>query len=402
MSDQGGGSAKKRFVSFIIAIAVGAVALGTATLIIALSILSGFEQTLTNNVIGYTAHAEIASYGNRPLPEYPSTIKYLKTKAPHISVLVPYVEQDAVLRSSSGVAGIMLQGVPIGDTITLAFKKLVAGHNPTQEATDSLPEIIISKGVAKDLHTEVGKTLSVFRFFEGMQTRDDLLKNLMRFRVVGIFETGMTEYDNALAYTTLATAQRFRNFSPTQVSGFRMLVDNVDNIKPITEDIRKHLRYPYSISSVYEIYPTIFGWIELQKKPIPIILGLIIIVAAFNVISTLLILVMEKSRQVGILKSLGANDSSVVAIFLSEGAYIAIIGTIFGNILAFGLSWLQYHYHFFKLRADIYFMPSVPITIEWQYYALVTAIALVITISAALIPARIATKITPVKALKFG
>ncbi|HYM19465.1 MAG TPA: ABC transporter permease [Candidatus Kapabacteria bacterium] len=389
-------------MSVITVIAISAVALGTATLIVALSILSGFEQTLTNNVIGYTAHAEIASYGNRPLPEYPTTIASLKKHVPHIQAITPFVEQEAILRSSSGVAGTIVSGVPVGDSLTLAFKRLIKGHIPLNDNIDTLPEIVLSKGVAEELHTDTGKVLTVFRFIEGMQSRDDLLKYLMRFRVVGIFETGMSEYDNTLSYTTLSSAQAFRMTSSTQVSGFRLLFDDLSQIKPILSELKKHLHYPYYVQSVYEIYPTIFGWIELQKKPIPIILGLIIIVAAFNVISTLLILVMEKTKQIGVLKSLGASNPSILSIFVFEGGYIAICGIIGGNILAFVLSWLQLHYHFFKLRAEIYFMPSVPISIEWQHYLIVSAIALAITVTSAFIPARIATKIKPVKALKFG
>lgn len=329
-------------------------------------------------------------------------MKQLRARVPGIKAITPFVEQEAVLRSSNGIAGVVVEGVPIGDSLTFAFKKLVAGRIPNDAVTDSVPEIIISKGAAKELQTEVGKVVTVFRFIEGMQTREDLLRFLQRFRVVGIFETGMAEYDNALAYTTLASAQHFRMTTPTQVSGYRLLFTDLSKIKETMIDIKQVLHYPYFAQSVYDMYPAIFGWIELQKKPIPIILGLIIIVAAFNVISTLLILVMEKTRQIGILKSLGAGNSSVLSIFVTEGAYIALMGTVFGNVLAFVVSWLQFHFHFFKLRADIYFMPSVPISIEWQHYVLVSLIALAITITSALIPARIATRITPVKALKFG
>jgi lipoprotein-releasing system permease protein len=353
-------------------------------------------------VIGYTAHAEIASFGNRPLPEYPTTIKFLKQNVAHIQAITPFVEQEAVLRSSRGVAGTIVEGVPVNDSLTMAFKKLIRGHIPLDHSLDSIPQLILSKGTASELHLDTGKIVTVFRFIEGMQSREDMLRFLQQFRVVGIFETGMTEYDNSLSYTTLASAQRFRMTSPTQVSGFRLLFDDLSNIKQVLSDLKKQLHYPYYAQSVYDIYPTIFGWIELQKKPIPIVLGLIIIVAAFNVISTLLILVMEKTKQIGVLKSLGASNPSVLAIFISEGGYIASWGIVAGNMLAFIISWLQDHYHFFKLRADIYFMPSVPISIEWQHYVIVSLIAVAITVTAAFIPARIATKVKPVKALKFG
>lgn len=286
--------------------------------------------------------------------------------------------------------------------MTLAFKKIIEGRAPTNDPKDSIPEIIVSKGSAKELQTAIGRNITVFRFIEGIQSREELLKNIARFKVVGVFETGMAEYDNNLAYTTLTAAQDLRKMAPLEVSGYRFLVDDLNKVKEICNELKLYLHYPYFVQSVYDIYPTIFGWIELQKKPIPIILGLIIIVAAFNVISTLLILVIEKTRQVGVLKSLGAADGSILSIFVSEGAYIAVLGIIFGNALAFILCWLQLHYHFFKLRSEIYFMSAVPISIEWQHYVIVSLIALAITITSALIPARIATKITPVNALKFG
>jgi len=378
------------------------VALGTATLIVTLAILSGFEKKLTDNIVGYTAHAEITSYGNRPLPDYPGSMKYLFRKVPSITALSPYVEQEVVLRSPNGISGIVLQGVLPSDSLTLALKKIIKGNTLSLSTTDSVPGLLISKGVAKDLGTDVGRMLTALRFHEGMQTREDLLSHLEKFRVIGIFETGMTEYDNGLAYTTLGAAQKFSGFSTTQVSGFRVLGSELSEARNLSKNISKILRYPYFSQSVYDLYPTIFGWIELQKKPIPIILGLIIIVAAFNVISTLLIMVIEKTRTIGVLKSLGAANSGVAQIFLTEGMVITISGVVFGNIIGFSLSWLELTFHIFKLRSDIYFMSSVPISIDWEHYVIVSIIAIVISLSATLIPARIASRVLPLTALKFG
>jgi len=378
------------------------VALGTATLIVTLAILSGFEKKLTDNIVGYTAHAEISSYGNRPLPDYPGSIKYLQRKVPDITALSPYVEQEVVLRTPSGISGIVLQGVLPNDSLTLALRRITKGATLSPMTMDSIPGILLSKGVAQDLRTDVGKSVTALRFHEGMQTREDLLSHLQKFRVAGIFETGMTEYDNGLAYTTLDAAQKFSGFSPTQVSGFRVLGTDLSQARELSKSISKIIRYPYFSQSVYDIYPTIFGWIELQKKPIPIILGLIIIVAAFNVISTLLIMVIEKTRTIGVLKSLGAANPGIARIFLTEGMVITVSGVVIGNIIGFALSWVELHFHLFKLRSDIYFMSSVPISIDWEHYVIVSIIAVIISLAATLIPARIASRVLPLTALKFG
>jgi lipoprotein-releasing system permease protein len=395
-------SSGRRFVSFIVWISVAGVALGTATLIVALSILAGFEKTLTDNIVGYTAHAEVRSYHARGIPDYGSTGNYLKKNIPEIRSLSPFVQQDIILRSSKGITGLVLKGVKPDDSLSVGLRKVVKGKTLLSAASDTLPPIIVSSGVARELGLDIGKAVTAFRFHEGMKSREDILAGLKRFRIVGIYETGMTEYDNTIAYTTLAAGQEFTGYTPKQVTGFLVLANDISESRAVTEKINNTLRYPYFATSVYEIYQTIFAWIELQRKPIPIILGLIIIVAAFNVISTLLIMVIEKTRSVGVLKTLGATNGGIAQIFLGEGLSISTMGVLCGNVLGFVICFLQREFHFFKLKSEIYFMSSVPISIEWQHYVIVSLIAIVISVAATLIPARIASRILPLKALKFG
>lgn len=376
--------------------------LGTAALVVTLAILSGFENTLTNNVLGFTSNVEISSYGNRPLPDYQGISRFLERKVPEITQLTPFVEHDAILRSPRGVAGVVLRGVPPEDTTVLAMKKILSGESLAFHSTDSLDPIVISKGLAQQLRTSVGKNIAAIRFNEKLRTREDILSNLRMFHVVGTYATGMSQYDDMLAYTTLHAAQSFNGFSPTQVSGYDVRTPTLASSVPVAAKLNRVLFYPYIARSVYDVYPTIFAWIDLQKKPIPIILGLIILVAAFNIISTLLLIVIEKTRSIGVLKSLGASTGEIARIFITQGMTIAIFGTLMGDVLGFILCTLEAHFHFFKLRSDIYFMTSVPVSIEWQHYAIVSAIALVLALSATLIPARIAARMQPLHALSFA
>jgi lipoprotein-releasing system permease protein len=376
--------------------------LGTAALVITLSILSGFESTLTGNVLGFTSNVEISSYGNRPLPDYPGTSRYLQRKVKGIVQLTPFVEHEAILRSPRGVSGIELRGIPAADTSVLAMKRMVTGHALAESLPDSVDPIIISTGLARQLSTTVGKNIAAIRFNERLRTREDILANLHLFRVVGTYATGMSQYDDMLAYTTLRAAQAFNGFSTTQVSGYDIRTASLEASRPVADSINRVLHYPYIARSVFEVYPTIFAWIDLQKKPTPIILGLIILVAAFNMISTLLLIVIEKTRSIGILKSLGASTPGIAKIFITQGMTIALIGTLLGDVLAFILCSAESYFHFFKLRADIYFMSSVPVSIEWQHYVLVSVISLALALSATIIPARIAAKMQPLQALKFA
>lgn len=376
--------------------------LGTAALIITLAILSGFEKTLTNNVVGFTSDIEISSYGNHPLPDYPGTSRFLKQHVPEITSLTPFVEHEAILRSPRGVAGIVVRGIPPTDTTVLAMKQVIGGQSLEQHTADTIDPIVISNGLARELRTGVGKNISAIRFNERLRSREDILANLHRFHIVGTFETGMTQYDDMLAYTTLSAAQAFNHFDATQVSGYDVRTPTIESSIPIAAKLNRVLFYPYVARSVYDVYPTIFAWIDLQKKPAPIILGLIILVAAFNIVSTLLLIVIEKTRSIGVLKSLGASTQNISRIFITQGMSIAVVGTLLGDALGFGLSLLEAHFHFFKLRSDIYFMSSVPISIEWQHYVIVSGIALVLALSATLIPARIAAKMQPLHALQFA
>lgn len=267
---------------------------------------------------------------------------------------------------------------------------------------DSLPPIILSKGVANELLTDVGKSITVFRFHDQMKTREDLLANLQKFRVIGIFETGMSEYDNTIAYTTLDAGQAFIGMTNNQASGLMVLAKDISQSRLVTERINQTLRYPHYALSVYDLYNTIFAWIELQKKPIPIVLGLIILVAAFNIISTLLIIVVEKTHSVGVLRTLGAPGRAIAQIFITEGLAISILGVVIGNIFALVVTFLQSNYDIMKLKSDVYFMSSVPIDIHWQHYLIVSGIAILISFFSTFIPARVASRILPLKALKFG
>ncbi len=383
-------------------IATGGVAIGTAALIITLSILAGFEDTLTTNLVGFTSHAVIGSYGNRALPDYPSTTRAILQRVPEITKLTPYVEQQAILRSPHGVSGLTIKGLPLSDTSLIARKRIIEGHDLTYALSgDSLDPILISKATAEELHTGIGKAIAAIRFNEKLRSREDILSNFKRFRVVGIFETGMAEYDATLAYTTLEAAQRFSFYSPTQVNGYEVMTRSIDLADTVTRKINRVIHYPYFAQSVFNVHQAIFAWIELQKKPIPIILGLIIIVATFNVISTLLLIVVEKTHSIGVLRSLGASSQGIRNIFLTEGITIGVMGVIFGDLFAYAVCALEAHYHFFKLKSDIYFMSSVPISIELQHYVLVSVIAFVLALSATFIPAQIAARMRPLNALRF-
>jgi lipoprotein-releasing system permease protein len=211
----------------------------------------------------------------------------------------------------------------------------------------------------------------------------------------------MAEYDDIYAFTALTDAQTLFQM-PDGVSGYDIVLRNVDSAQAVANNATDLLGYPHYGRTVFENYRNLFSWIELQKKPVPIILGLIIVVATVNIIGTLLMMVLDKMREIGILSSMGATRWGITRVFLRQGLTIAVIGTVLGNLLALVLCVAQLEFRFFSLPSDIYFMTSVPILLRPEYFLFVSAVTIALCLLTALVPARLASKLNPVNAIRFS
>lgn len=388
----------KGFFTFISAISIIGVALGTAALIIALSVLGGFEKEITEKVIGFSSHVQVSGFQNQPLQDYLSTIPVIEQASPVIKAVQPYVAREALIRSSESVDGILLKGIDPGRDISGVGKYIVDGAYFITREPGALPSIVIGRKLASKLALRIGDKAVVF----GTGNTPDLgPMRATQFRVTGIYESGMAEYDDVFAFTSLQDAQQLFQFGKG-VSGYEVLVTDLDSVSVIADRLQDQLGYPHYARTVYQNYRNLFSWIELQKKPIPIVLGLIIIVATVNIIGTLLMMVLTKAREIGVLKSLGATRKGIVGIFLRQGVTIGIIGTLIGNLLAFILCFGEMKLRFLSLPSDIYFMSVVPILLRLEVFLIVSAISIVLCALCALIPAWLASRIDPIRTLRFA
>ena len=210
----------------------------------------------------------------------------------------------------------------------------------------------------------------------------------------------MAQYDDVYAYVDLNIARQLFGIGD-KISGYNIKLNNISKIDSLSNLLQDNLRYPYYVRTIYKIHQNVFTWLELQKEPIPIVLGLIIIVAVFNIIGMLLMIVLEKTSDIGILKSLGATRKLISKIFVLQGVYLAAVGILVGNALALVISMLQKYFNVISLPGEIYFISSVPITFEWQNYLIVSAIAFCLSILASFIPSLIASKVRPLSAIRF-
>ncbi len=386
------------FFSFIAAISVLGVMLGTATLIIALSVLGGFEKEITEKVVGFTSHVQIVGYQNLPLRNFRENRLRIAALSPVITSVSPYVAREALVRSREGVDGIFVKGVDPSIENTIALKYMVAGSYDIAHTEGVGAKLVIGRKLAGRLALDIGDRAVIFsvgRMLEGKQAR------AMQFHVTGIYESGMAEYDDIYGFTDLRDAQSLFQIKDA-VTGYDVQLSRVDSADAISERVSNLLGYPHYSRTVFESYRNLFSWIELQKKPIPIILGLIIVVATVNIIGTLLMMVLDKTREIGVLASMGATRWGITRIFLRQGLTIALIGTGLGNLLAFTLCYAQLRFGFLSLPSDIYFMTSVPILMRWGDFAIVSAITIGLCLLSSLVPARLASRLDPVTAIRFS
>lgn len=388
-----------RFINFISAISVVGIALGVATLIIALSVLNGFEKTLTDKVVNFDSHIKITSFRNT-LPDYKATLpkldSYLKDFDPTI---VPFASKLAIVSKGKLKEGLNLIGISKDAPKPEFIKDIVKGKFLLSDSGSNF--IVVGKNLADKLFLKVGDNVTVFALNNDEIPSPSNLPNIEKFRVSGIFESGMSEYDDMFAYIELKTAQKLFGIGDN-INGYNIRLGDISKLDSLASYIAKKLRYPHFVRTVYQLHNNIFTWIDLQKKPIPIILGLIIIVAVFNIVGTLLMVVLEKTNSIGVLKSLGAKRKQIIGIFIIQGISLAITGILLGILLATLLMELQLRFDVIKIPSSVYFMNKVPIQISSDIYILVSLVTFALCILASVLPSFIASKIRPIESLRFS
>lgn len=386
-----------KFVSFITYISILGVALGVATLIVTVSILDGFEQTIKEKVAGLVSHIQITSFLPDGLSDYDKTIQEIRDSVPELTGASPYVQKEAVIRYKENIEGILLKGIVQKTDLSSTRNRIVKGEFNIEKIDTIFSRLLVGEKLADKLGLEVGKKVIVFGL-QGIPSPMNPPK-IKQFIISGIYETGLREYDDVLIYTDLATTQKLFDYGKN-VTGIELKIQNIEDATKIEKKLKNMLDYPNYPKSLFRLYKGLFSWVELQKAPTPIILGLIIIVATFNIIGTLLMLILEKTQSVGILKSLGASNFNIMKIFLFDGVIIGIIGIILGNALGLGLCLLELKYKFFKLP-EIYYMKDVPILLQTESILIISVITFTLVLIATIIPSYLASKFDPVKSLRF-
>jgi len=388
------------FLSFISVIAILGIAIGVTVVIIALSVLDGFDSVISKKIVDFNSHILISGYGDKDLIENETIENKIKNiLSDDKSTISKYISKNSIIKSKSRSEAILVYGIDPNST-NLGIEDMVVDGSFDLENSDGLPGIAIGKKLAEKLLINLNDRITIFSLKNNKLPTYMNQPAITQLKVTGIFESGMPEYDDLKAYISLAKAKSLMGMK-TKFSGYNIRLSDVEQLDSITEQLRDNLRYPYYIRTIFQQHQNIFTWIDLQKKPIPIVLGLIILVAIFNIVGTILMNIVERTSQIGILKSLGASKNQILKIFLIQGIYLGIVGIILGNLLAFGLSELQLNFNIIELPETVYFLSTAPMEISGMNYLIVSLAAFILTIFSSVIPSIVASNLKPISAIRF-
>ncbi|MBI9073559.1 MAG: ABC transporter permease [Melioribacteraceae bacterium] len=389
------------FISLISVISIVGIALGVAVLILALTILNGFEKTVEEKITNFNSHIHISAFGRQNLPDYKFAIPMLKKEIDKdLKSISPFVSKSAIIKSKHSADGVEIRGIlPEMDNSNIGKYIIEGNYNLSDSIQNN--KIVIGKKLANKLDLKIGNKVTLFTIRNNEVPSFVNPPGVEQFIVTGIYESGFAAYDDLTAYINLNKAQNIFNIN-NNVSGYNIQLNSIAKLDSLSDYLNKSLPYPYYSRTLFELHQHIFTWLDLQKKPIPIVLGLITLVAVFNIVGTLLMIVIEKTGTIGILKSLGTSRKQIIGIFTYQGIYLALIGIVSGNLFALVLSILQKNYNLISLPSSVYFISSVPISIDIENYLIVSITAFILSVLASIIPSYIASKFNPITSIKFN
>lgn len=393
---------KSTFSGPVVKLSVISVALGISVMIVSIAIVTGFQQQVRNKVIGFGADIQITnyevntSYEASPVsinqPFYPSidTVRGIK----HIQV---YANKAGIIKTKDQIEGVLLKGIGSDYDWSFFRDKMVNGQIFTVSDSTATNDVIVSKSLADKLLLQVGDPLRMYFI-----NTNEIQPRGRKFNISGIYYTGLEEFDNMYVFCDIKHIQKLNGWNPDQVGGFEILIDDYDRLDALGKEVDQMIGYNLKAETIKQLQPQIFEWLELHDMNVAIIIALMVIVAGITMVSTLLILILERTNMIGILKALGTKNISIRKIFIYNAVYIIGKGLLIGNIIALGLSLFQLKTGIFKLNEESYYVPVVPVNLQFSHYFLVNLGTLLVCTLMLIIPTFIITRISPVKAIRYS
>ncbi|MDR9417393.1 FtsX-like permease family protein [Gracilimonas sp.] len=387
------------FLSFIKYMSIAGIAIGAAGLLIALSIVHGFKSTINGKIMDFAPHVTISTFTDRPMDRADTLLTHLD-QYPQIESKQAIVQGQVMIQTRDNVTGTTIKGVDAEQPDFGVGNYLASGTFDLKVDPDGFPGIILGAQLAQQLQADVGSIITVYTI-EGDPT---LLNSpeIKQFRLTGIYETGIDLFDDVFAMVERKHTRQLFNFSETQASAVEIRLKDDEKINSFTAELNKQLIFPYFNEPIYSVFGNIFAWVELQENMIPLVISGMIIVAAFNLIGAILMMVLERTRDIGILKTIGSKSKAIRKTFMLEGMMVAAIGLGIGIIISLIFYYLQLNYQIIPLSQENYYMAYVPVEPHLLDFLIVSVVTVFLSGLASWFPARIAANTDPVKVISFG
>lgn len=392
----------------IVRISVIGIALGLAVIILTVAVVTGFQNEIRNKLIGFGSHIQITNYDNNasdepaPISKQQPFLEKLQND-PGINHIQVYATKSGIIKTKTDNEGVLLKGIDKDYDWKFINDNLKEGNAITVSDTGISRDIIISKYLADKLELKLKDKMVIYFLTQ----KEDSLgiryeQRVKVFYISGIYETGFEEFDKSLVLVDLKQIQKLNYWTSDQVGGFEIVIKKYTEIDKLGAEVYDMVGQGLNAQTIKEKYPTIFSWLDLLDVNAIIVIVLMIIVAGINMISALLVLILERTNMIGILKALGSKNSSIQKIFLYNAAYLIGKGLLFGNLIAITIALIQQQFGVFKLDQTTYYVSVIPINLDFVHILVLNIGTLVACMLMLVIPSFIISKITPVKAIRFS
>jgi len=386
-------------------IAIVGIAMGLAVMILAVAILTGFKKQIREKVVGFGSHIQIMNFDSNlsfetaPISDTQKFISKIK-QIPGIAHIEVFATKAGIIRTDEDIQGVVLKG--IGSDFDWSYFKsnMVDGSVFTVTDTGRSDKVIISKKISQMLRLKTGDSFSMLFVQDPPRMR--------KFTISGIYETSLEEFDKMYVFCDIGHIKKLNGWKDDQVSGFEVFINDFDKLNEMTSEVKDAIGYKiteedtkFKVTNIRMRYPQIFDWLNFQDINVIIIILLMLIVAGFNMISGLLILILEKTNMIGVLKSLGAEDLTIRRLFLYQAAYLIGKGLFWGNLIGIGLAYLQLKTGVITLDPTSYYIKTVPVNLELTHILLLNAGTMIAIIIMLLVPSQLISRISPVKAIRY-
>ena len=386
-------------------IAIIGIALGLAVMILAVSILTGFKQQIREKVVGFGSHIQIMNFDSNisfetaPITDTQAFITVIK-QMPGIKHVQRFATKAGIIKTDENIQGVVLKGVGSDFDWSYFGNSIVDGKVFTVADTGRTNDVIISKKISDMLSLKTGDSFAMYFVQDPPRSR--------KFTISGIYETSLEEFDKMYVFCDIGHIKRLNGWEENQISGFEIFINDFDQLDEMTQAVSDVIGYRISedeekfrLLNIRERYPQLFDWLNFQDLNVIIIITLMLIVAGFNMISGLLILILEKTNMIGILKALGSEDFTIRRVFLYQAAYLISKGLLWGNLIGIGLAMLQLKTGLISLDPTSYYIKYVPVNLDPVHILLLNAGTIAAIILMLLVPSKLISRITPVKAIRY-